>query len=395
MQSQFVPAKSTQAYLAQIPPEIQHRAVDYTHGNHWLILFSALVGILINVLVIRSRLLERVRAHWERKRTRPWSAALVVGATYYVVAWSLDLPWAAYTKWWREVRYGVSTQTAGAWLAESATSACFSAILLAVVLMLLYALIRRAPRTWWLWSSALTSAMIVLAIAIAPVTIEPMFNEYRPLAAGKNHDLITTLASKAGIAPDRIVSYDGSKQSANYTARVTGLFGTSRIAVSDALLTKASEAELRAVVGHEIGHYVLHHSLLLALAYSALLTLAFLVTHVLYAPLARLLRGDRLQGLSDPAGLPVLSIIVTATFLLLTPVTNGLVRFVENQADVYSLDHAREPDGMAIALLRTADYRAPNPGAVEEWLFYDHPSIAHRIERAVAWKRQSHMPSAK
>ncbi|QBE67559.1 M48 family peptidase [Pseudoduganella lutea] len=388
MLSPFIPAASTQAYLAQIPQEIQQRAGDYTQGNHWLILFSALVGILINVLVIRSRLLERVHTHWERKRTRPWSGALVVGATYYIVAWSLDLPWAVYAKWWREVRYGLNTQTAGAWLAESVIGAVFTGILLAVMLMLLYALIRRAPRTWWLWSSALTSTMIVFAIVIAPVTIEPMFNEYKPLASGRNHDLITALASEAGIAPDRIVSYDGSKQSANYTARVTGLFGTSRIAVSDALLTQASQAELRAVVGHEIGHHVLHHALLLALAYSALLTLAFLVTHLLYAPLVRLLRADGLAGPADPAGVPILSIIVTATFLVLTPVTNGLVRFVENQADVYSLGHAREPDGMAIALLRTADYRAADPGAVEEWLFYDHPSIARRIERAMEWKHQ-------
>ncbi|TFW27623.1 M48 family metalloprotease [Duganella callida] len=385
----FIPAASTAGYLAQLPADVRERAIDYTHGSHWLLLLSALVGVIINLIIIRWGLLERVQARWQRRRPRPWSAAFAVAVVYYAAAWLLDLPWAVYSKWWREVHYGLSTQGLGAWIGQSLVSACFSALLVACLLMLLYALMRRAPRRWWLWSSAVTSAIIVFAIVIVPVVVEPRFNNYQPLPAGSQRDAIAALASEAGIAADRIVWFDGSKQSSNYTANVTGLFGTARIAVSDTLLNQASSAELRAVVAHEIGHYVMHHALLLALAYSALLTLAFFVTHLLYAPLVAWLRLDGLHALSNPAGLPLLSIIVTLSFVLLTPVTNGLTRYVENQADVYSLAHAREPDGMAIALLRTADYRAPEPGALEEWLFYDHPSIARRIQRAMALKTQA------
>ncbi|NYE61288.1 STE24 endopeptidase [Duganella sp. 1224] len=385
---QFHPADSTDAYLAQIPPDVLQRAIDYTHGSHWLVLFSALVGILINVVVLRLRLLERWRARCERHGPRPWRTALLVSLVFYGLVWLLDLPWALYARWWREVRYGLSPQSAGAWLAESALSAVFSAVLLSVLLMLLYALMRRAPRTWWLWSGAVTSAMIIFIVVISPVVLEPVFNHYQPLAAGPQRAAIAAMAAEAGIPPQRILAYDGSKQSANYTANVAGMFGSARIAVSDALLNQAGTAELRAVVGHEIGHYVLHHALLQALLYSVLLTGAFLIVHLAYAPLARRLGVPQLARLADPAGLPLLAIIVTAVFLLLTPVTNGMGRYVENQADQYSLAHAREPDGMAIALLRTVDYRAPAPGALEEWLFYDHPSIARRIQRAVDWKRQ-------
>jgi STE24 endopeptidase len=386
---QFLPADSTPAYLAQIPPDVLQRATDYTHGNHWLILFSAVVGVLINVIVLRLRVLERLRARWERKAPRPWSSALLLSIVFYGLAWLLDVPWSLYAKWWRPVQYGLSPQSAGAWLAESAVSAVFSAVLLGIVLMLLYALIRRAPRTWWIWSSVVTSAMIIFAVMIAPVVLEPVFNHYQPLAAGPQRDAIAAMAAQAGIPPDHILSYDGSKQSANYTANVAGMFGSARIAVSDALLNQASTAELRAVVGHEIGHYVLHHALLEALLYSALLTGAFLIVHLLYAPLASALHVPQLGQLANPAGLPVLTIILTVVFLLLTPVTNGVSRYVENQADIYSLAQAREPDGMAIALLRTADYRAPSPGIIEEWLFYDHPSIARRIQRALDWKHKS------
>ncbi|NVM77713.1 STE24 endopeptidase [Duganella sp. SG902] len=377
MNTQFHPATSTGAYLAQIPADVQLRAADYTHGGHWIVLFSALVGVAINLLILRLRWLSRLR--WRAR-------AGLVFAVYYLLAWTLDLPWAMYAHWWRERHYGLSQQGLGAWLSESLISACFSAVLLAVVAMLMYALMRRAPRTWWIWSGGVTSAMIIAVTALAPVVIEPVFNQFQPLPAGSQRDAIGALARQAGIPAGQIISYDGSKQSSRYTAHVSGLGGSARIAVSDALLAQASEAELRAVVGHEIGHYVMHHELWLAFGYSALLTFAFWMLHRLYVPLARLLGAAHAGPLSDPAGLPLLSIILTLSFLLFTPITNGMTRLIENQADVYSLEHAREPQGMALALLRTADYRAADPGLLEEWLFYDHPSIARRIQRALDWQ---------
>lgn len=388
MPNQFIPASTVAAYLAQLPAAAQQRATEYTHGNHWIVLFSALVGVAINLVLVRWNGLERLRQRRAQAGARPQITVLLLFFTYYCAAWLLDLPWALYAKWWREVRYGLGHQGVSAWLTESLVSAVFSAVALGLVMLALYALIRRAPRTWWLWSSAVTAAMIVFVIVIVPVTLAPMFNDYTPLAAGPQRDAVVALAREAGIAPDRIVTYDGSKQSANYTANVTGLFGSARIAISDALLNQADDRELRAVVGHEIGHFVLHHELYLAFGYAALLTFGFWITHLLYRPLAAMVGAPQLADIANPAGLPLLSLLLTVLFLLLTPVTNGMMRFAENQADVYSLAHAREPDGMAIALLRTADYRAPDPGAVEEWLFYDHPSIARRIQRTLDWKAQ-------
>lgn len=370
----FHAAASVPAYLAQLPPELRQRAADYTHGNHWILLISAIVGVLINLAILRLGWLSRLRQHWERRRPRPWSASLVVFAAYFLLAWLLDLPWALYVRWWREVQYGLSRQTAADWLQESLIGAAFSAFLLGLVVMLLYALMRRAPRRWWIWSSLASSAVLALLMLLAPAVIEPAFNRFQPMPPGQQRDAIAGLAQQAGIAPGRIVWYDGSKQSGQYTAHVSGLGASARVAVSDALLQQAGTAELRAVVGHEIGHYVLHHTLWLTLGYAVLLTLAFGIAHW------------RLGPQSDPAGLPRLSILFTLCLLLLTPVTNGMTRVIEQQADAYGLAHAQEPDGMAIALLRSADYRAPAPGPLEEWLLYDHPSIARRLQHALDWK---------
>lgn len=382
----FQPAASTQAYLAQIPPHVRQRASDYTHGNHWLLGFGAVVVILINLLVLRSGMLEKIGRRLERARVRPWVISMWVFAGYFAAMRLLGLPWAAYANWWREVDYGVSHQGDGAWLAESLVSAVFSCVVLGVMVVLLYAVIRLSPRKWWLWSSLVTSSVIFFVMVIAPGVLEPAFNDYVPLASGRNYDIVEALAADAGIPPEHVVSYDGSKQSNNYTAHVAGLFGTTRIAISDALLDKASEAELRAVVGHEIGHFVLHHELWMTLLYIVLMTFVFWLTHHFYRPLACMLHAPHLAWLADPAGLPVIAIIVTVAFLLLTPVTNGVTRFVESQADDYSLRHVQEPDGMATGLLRSANYSAADPGRLEEWLFYDHPSIARRIDATIAWK---------
>lgn len=177
------PADDFQAYLAPIPPPIQH-ATDYTHGSHWIVLFSVIVGVAINLLILRFKLLDRVRARRQQRGARPRAAALVISIVYYLAAWTLYLPWAACTKWWREVHYGLSRLSAGAWSADALVSAILSSIVVVVVLMLLYALMRRAPRTWWLWSSMVTAAVITGIVVIAPVALEHVVNHDQPLPAG-------------------------------------------------------------------------------------------------------------------------------------------------------------------------------------------------------------------
>jgi STE24 endopeptidase len=71
---------------------------------------------------------------------------------------------------------------------------------------------------------------------------------------------------------------------------------------------------------------------------------------------------------------------------------DGLTRLVEADADRSSLEHAKEPDGLARAMVKSIDYRAPSPSALEEFVFYDHPSVEHRIRGAMEWKA-THEPT--
>jgi len=197
-----------------------------------------------------------------------------------------------------------------------------------------------------------------------------------------------------GVPTDKIYVYNGSKQSNRYTANVAGLFGTARVAMSDTMFAKGADlAEVRGVVGHEMGHYVLRHVLWGTLISAVMAALAALGVLWLFAPVRGWLGAKGVTGVADPAGLPIVYLIFATLGLLATPILNTETRFFESAADSFSLEHADEPDGLAKALVKTIEYRASSPSDLEEFIFYDHPSVEHRVRKAMDWKA-THPPTA-
>jgi STE24 endopeptidase len=298
----------------------------------------------------------------------------------------LELPWEAYARWWRETSYGLTSQAFGGWLGEAALSTVISVIFTSVFLMLLYALMRRSPRRWWLWAGALAAGFFVVMLVLGPVLIEPLFNRFTPAPPGPTRDAVVALARDAGVPSDKIYIYNGSKQSNRYTANVSGLFGAARVAMSDVMFAKGADiAEVRGVVGHEMGHYKRGHVLFGAVFFS-LLALAGLGLAQLLFPIVEGWVKTGAASIADPVGLPALSIILSTLGLLATPLINTGARLQEADADAFSLRVAHEPTGLAKALVKTIEYRADSPGALEEFLFYDHPSVRRRVQTAMNWK---------
>lgn len=381
------PAAETARYLATLSPEETARAVAYTQGGHWLILGGVLVSIVVAFILVKTGLLVAIRSSLERRRSRPKLASLVVGLVYLALSWVLTLPWAIYSEWYREKHYGLTEQPLMGWLTEAAIGAAISTVFTAVLIVGIYFLIRRARGLWWAWGAALSALALIFALLVSPLYIEPIFNTYTPAPDGPVRDAVVALAEKTGTPSDKIYIYDGSKQSDRYTANVSGLFGSARVAMSDVMFKQNADiAEVRAVVAHEMGHYVHRHSLWLVGFLIVLAAIAFFLTDRLYPLAKRLLGAGRVGDISDPAGLPVLGALLSVIGLLATPVQSTLTRTIEADADRFSMEQANEPDGMARALIKTAEYRAPSPSAIEEFLFYDHPSVESRIRRAMEWK---------
>ena len=387
MAQQFDPAAATAAYLAQLPPGAHAKAVAYTQGGHWLLLWGALVTILVGLLVLRSGLLVRLRARIEGRKARPWLAAAAVLALYALLETLLTLPWTIYSEWWRETAYGLTSQPLGGYLAELTLNTFIVLIVSVLLFSLLYWLIRRTAERWWLWGGGLVTGFIIVMMVLAPVFVQPLFNTYREAPAGPVRDAVVEMAVAGGVPHDKIYIYDGSKQSNRYTANVSGLFGTAQIAMSDVMFAKGADlAEVKAVVGHEMGHYVHMHSIWMALTFGGLALVSFFLIDRLFTPVFKLTGAKGVTGLSDPAGFPAISIILAVLGLLGAPIIFSVTRAVETDADRYSLQHVNEPDGLARALVKTIEYRAATPSKLEETLFYDHPAVGSRVRMAMDWK---------
>jgi len=373
---------ATARYIDGLGAANLEKAAAYTHGNHWILLWNLVIAGLVTWLIVKSGLLDRIESRiGERRRGL---RAFTVGLAYFLVSAVITLPWTIYEGWFRETSYGRTSQPIGDFLFQSALSTVIASLLGALLLMGVYWLIRRTGRRWWLWSGGLVAATMAFIILLSPVLIEPLFNKYEPVPAGEVRDAVVEMAGRAGIPPEKIYMYNGSRQSNNFTANAGGVGHTARVAISDVALKSASLDEVRAVTGHEIGHYVLKHTWYGILFFSVAAIVLFWLADRLFTRFARAFGSN--AGIGDPRGLPVLMFMGAAFMLLISPLLNSFARTIETQADQYSLETENKPDGLASALVKTAEYRYPRPRQLEEILFYDHPSVENRVRRAMQWK---------
>jgi STE24 endopeptidase len=387
------PATATRAWLDTVPADKRARSDAYFEGGYWLILWNFLLNATIAILLLSSRLSARLRDFVERRtRFKALQVALYVIAFLLLNA-ILSFPLTVYEQFFREHKYGLATQTFGPWLADQLKILVFLLIGLSVLFIALYAIFRKAPRTWWIWAATVMVVFQLIVSYIFPVFIAPAFNSYTPLEDPALREPILALARANQIPVDKVFVFDASRQTTRVSANVAGALGTTRIALNDNLIKQCTLPEIRQVMGHEMGHFVLNHGAKLA-TYSAILFLVgFGLTSFVFDALVRK-RGLAwgVRGIGDPAGLPLLALIFMSFSFILTPVNNTISRVTEAEADIFGINTSREPDGMAKVALKLGTYRKLDPAPMEEFIFFDHPSGRARIRMAMDWKA-AHLPA--
>jgi STE24 endopeptidase len=378
----FDPNAATARYIDSLGPAALEKAHHYTVGKEWMVFWSLLVAAVVTWLIVRWGILDRLEARIGEKRRN--LGALVIAFVFAIISAILTLPWSIYSDWWREKSYGRTSQPFSDWLLQAGIATLVSAIVAAVFMMGVYWLIRRTGRSWWLWSGVLTAIAIAFLSLLSPVLIEPLFNHYAPIPPGQVRDAVVEMAGRAGVPPDRVFMYNGSRQSNNFTANAGGVGSTARVAISDVAFKNATLDEVRAVTGHEIGHYVLKHTWWGILFTSVGAIILLWIADRTFPWFAR--RFGSTAALSEPRGLPVLMFMVALFGVVTLPFTNTFSRTLEANADAYSLRTENRPDALATSLVKTAEYRYPRPNRIEEIIFYDHPSVESRVRTAMEWK---------
>ena len=349
-----------------------------------MMLWGFLVSALVTWIIVRLGILDKVSAKLSNRASalRIW----LIGVTYFLVSAVISLPWGIYEEWGFEKSYGRTSQPLSDFVVQDATGIAITSVLGGLFFLGVYALIRRTGKRWWLWSGGLTAFAISSSLLLSPIVIEPVFNNYKPVPAGPVRTALLSMADDAGIPHDRLLMYDGSRQSNNFTANVSGIFGSARIAISDVALKEASLDEVKAVTGHEVGHYVEGHLWRTVGLFVLLSMLGFFLADRTFPFFAKMF-GSK-ADVADPVGLPVLLFSVSLFMLLATPAINAVVRQGERDADNYSLRTVNLPDALSAALVKTAEYRYPRPSALQEALFYTHPSVEWRVRNAMEWKKK-------
>jgi STE24 endopeptidase len=385
----FDAARATAAYLARIGGTARARSDAYFEGGYWLMLVDLIWALAVAGLLLWLRISVWLR-DWIAERTHSRTLqAIFYGAAYVVLTTAATFPLTVYEGYVREHAYGLSNQNFTAWFGDFAIGLVITLMAAVIFVPLLYAAIRRAGGSWWLWGAGLVIAFQIVTAVIYPLFIAPLFNTYTPLAEGPLKAQILSLARANDIPADNVWMMDASRQSNRVSANVSGFLGTTRITLNDNLLKQGSPDEVLAVLGHEMGHYVMGHILRDLLLTGLVIVVIFAFIHWGFLFAVDLFGGQwQVRQLDDVAGLPLLAALASIFFFLATPLTNSITRSTEHQADIFGLDAVRKPDAFATAMLKLSTYRKLEPGKWEEILFYDHPSGRTRIMDAMVWKKE-------
>ena len=371
-------------------PEPSAKAVAFYRGGQWVWAGSQLISVLIPLVLLVTPIstrLEKLAWQWGGGRVR---AVLLFVAMTTLLRFLIRLPWSFTAGYLRLRSYGLSNQSPPAWLAESFKSLAVMIMVQSLIAMIVWGfLVVKFPKSWWLWTAAGTMPFLVAGVFLTPLLIDPLFNSFGPMKNKTLEQEILTLAERTGVGQSRVFEVDKSRQTKAVNAYVTGLFRSKRIVLWDTLLQALPPREVKAVVAHELGHYVLGHVrwgvLLGGLSSFGGLYLLNRIMHWLILHYGAWLRVADISSLS---AMLLLVVVTTLGELAFLPISNSISRMMEHQADRFAIELTRDPASVAQAFstLQKENLSVPFPGLFYSTFRATHPSIGQRIEFANTYR---------
>ena len=367
------------AWLERIPQAQRIAAQAFTD---WQLTAWAVGGLILLgacLLVSWSGLPARLRRMAESERPRPWLTSALIASVLALLLSALKAVIDAVTDWRGERILGSGGASLGAHLAHAAAGVAPTVFAAVVLTPPLLWLMRRLPRTWPLIVGGAVTALIV-AVVWLPYALS-IGSPTTPAAAGPVRDGLLQLIAETGVPAHGV--YASSDPA--FDADVNGGFGVARVSVGP-VIAADSPAEARAFIGHIMGHFVHNDILVVSLVIGLVMLLGFCAIAWLAAPLARRIGAKDVASPANPQALPAVAIILMAAMVCAGLAEAGYLRWANVRADAFSLDHAREPDGLAAVIEQEWDHESVDPSPLEEALFYTHPALIGRLRHTMAWK---------
>jgi Zn-dependent protease with chaperone function len=377
-----------------LPPEKYKQAVEFARAKYRLYPIEVVGGVLVLCAILHFGVATRFRDWAEATSSRRFVQVLVYTPLLLVTLGVLGLPGDIYRQW-LELKYQQSVESWSSWSLDWIKSGVISLVLGILLVWILYGVIRRSPRSWWLYFWMVSIPILIFLVFLQPLVVDPLFFRFRPLAARQPvlAAEITKVVERAGlyIPPERMFEMEASTKLKSLNAYVTGLGASKRVVVWDTTVARLTVPETLSVFGHELGHYVLGHIVEgIVFSLCVIFLFSWLGARGLAWSLERVGPRWRMRGADDWASLPLLLLFLSVLTFLGTPAFNAFSRYLEHQADVYGLEviHGLVPDSPQAAarsfqVMGEVDLEDPDPSRIVEFWLFSHPSVKERIDFAL------------
>jgi STE24 endopeptidase len=387
-------SSSSQAPETYQPPAATAvEAIEYSHAQHRVYFFDVAYGFLILIVILEFRVAPRYRDWAERATRFRFLQAVLFAPLLLLTIDVVSLP----TSIWQqciEREFHQSIEGWGAWFLDWLKAEALGMMFAIFLVWILYAALRRSPLRWWLYFWLASIPILIFVLFISPFVVEPRFFEFKPMSrtqpalAAEIEELVRH--GGLDIPQNRIYEMTASAKVQSVNAYVSGIGASKRVVVWDTTIARMTPPEILFVVGHEMGHYVLHHIPKgISFLCGVLLVFFILGDRGLRALLAW--RGAKwsIRAPDDLASLPILLLLLSIFGFLFTPIDNAVSRYFEHQADQFGLEvtHGIVPDAPEVAarafeILGEVDLEDPQPSWIDRVWFEDHPSVDERIRFA-------------
>ncbi len=439
------PARAAQAEAHYIlAPEKRAKAIAYSRAQYRLYFAGVALSLAVYAFLWRIGFAAILREWVRRISGRRFVQCVLFAPLFLAAVRVLEFPLDYYWGFTLEHRYDLATQGFGSWMADWAKELGLTALTGIILIWVFYSLVRRSPRRWWLYFWFASIPITLAFILVEPYAVEPLFYRFTPLEKTQPAltDHIEKMLARGGLSipRSRIYEMNASAKTRVVNAYVSGLGASKRVVVWDTTIEKLNSDQTLLVLGHEAGHYVLHHipkefaldeTLFLVLFYVGFLFVNRIVARekaatchsdpftVIPIPPSRerklaLLtsRGVEeskvgkfitprpstldfstgVEGLGDLASLPIVLLVLTGLVFVASPAINGISRHYEHQADKFGLEVAygivpdpNTADVQAFQVLGAEDLEDPDPNPFICFWLYTHPPLDERIRFAASY----------
>ncbi len=366
-----------------VVPEATEQAMNYYKSGNLLWIIGQAWSLLLPLLFLVTGFSGKLEK-FSHKLGKKWFFTIAVFLILFILFFQLlNLPLDFYTDYLRAHAYGLSTQALGRWFSNYSKGFLVTVISSIAFVWIFYLLLKKSPRKWWVYSSLVSSGIMFFMMLVQPIWIDPLFNHFGPMKDKQLEEKILHLASRAGIEDGRVFEVDKSQDTNLLNAYVVGIGSSGRIVLWDTTLKAMNEEQILFIMGHEMGHYVLHHIWWSLLYYTAL---SFVIFYLTYRTanylMGRYRKTFQFGHLYNIASLPLLLLLTNFFLLASTPLSNYISRFMEHEADRFGLEITQnnQAAGEAFLVLQKGNLANPRPGPVFNIWRASHPSLGARVD---------------